>query len=71
MSPIISVGGCHFYIVFIDNFSHFTWLYPMTHKFDVFEIFKKYKALVEDLISCKIKQFQLDNGGKFLSNEFK
>jgi hypothetical protein len=71
MSPINLVIGCCFYIIFIDDFSCFTWLYPMAYKSDVFKVFKKYKAFVENLFSWKIKQNQINNEGEFLSNEFK
>ena len=34
----------------------------MRHKFDVFRIFKKWKAQVENQTSMKIKYFRIDNG---------
>ena len=55
----------------MDDFSRFTWLFPLHHKSDVFSVFIKFKALVENLYSCKIKQLQTDNGGEYLSNQFK
>lgn len=71
VSPITSASGYRFYVLFVDDFSRFTRLYPMANKFDVLHVFKQYKALVENYFSCKIKQFQTDNGGEYLSNEFK
>lgn len=37
----------------------------------IFLCFIKFKGLVENIFSCKIKQFQTDNGGEYLSNNFK
>ena len=36
----------------------------------MFERFKEFKALVENLPEKKIKIMRLDNGGEFTSNEF-
>ena len=38
--------------------------------FDVFNIFKKHKALVENEIGKKLKCLRSDNGGEYYSNEF-
>jgi hypothetical protein len=70
-SPIMSVGGCRYYVVFIDDYSRFTWMFPLQNKSDVFLCFIKFKNLVENLLSCKIKQLQSDNGGEYISNNFK
>jgi hypothetical protein len=55
-SPVESISGCKFYVLFVDNFSRFTWLFPLKHKSDVFVCFLKFKCLVENLLSRKIKQ---------------
>ena len=39
-------------------------------KFDVFNEFQKFKALVEKESGCHITSFRSDNGGKFYSKEF-
>ena len=38
---------------------------------EVFERFKEFKALLENLSEKKIKTLRSDNGGEFTSNEFK
>jgi hypothetical protein len=40
-------------------------------KSNTFECFVKFKCLVENLLSKKIKAFQSDGGGEFTSNQFK
>jgi len=47
-----------------------SWMYPLRQKSDVFLCFTKFKSLVENLFSCKIKQFQTDNGGEYISHAF-
>ena len=43
----------------------------MKSKDEVFEKFKEFKALVENLSEKKIKILRSDNGGELTSNEFK
>ena len=43
----------------------------MNNKDKVFSKFKEFKASIENHIENKIKTFQSDNGGEFISNEFK
>jgi hypothetical protein len=70
-SPILSQSGCKFYVLFIDDYSRFTWLYPLRQKSDVLPCFVKFKTLVENIFSCSIKQLQTDNGGEYVSMAFK
>jgi hypothetical protein len=41
-SPILSNNGAHFYVIFVNHFSKFTWFYPIACKSDVFSIFPKF-----------------------------
>jgi hypothetical protein len=70
VSPIVSHSGYRYYVFFIDDYSRFTWMYPISNKSDVFSCFVKFKTLVENFFSCRIKQFQSDNGGEYVSNQF-
>jgi len=69
-SPVLSVSGYKYHVVFIDNFSRFTWIYPLHHKSKVFENFVKFKLLVEKQFSTQIKQLQSDGGGEYTSMQF-
>jgi len=70
ISHVPSAGGYRYYVLFIDDFIRFTWMYPIRFKSDVFSIFQQYKVFVENLFSCTIQQLQSDNGGEYLSIEF-
>jgi hypothetical protein len=60
-----SLGGSLYYVSFIDDFSRKTWIYFLRKKSKVFEIFKEFKALVENQTEKKIKVLRTDNGGEF------
>ena len=70
-SPISSLSGCRYYVIFIDNFSRFSWMFPLYHKSDTFNAFVKFKCYVENQLSTKIKALQSEGGGEFISNQFK
>jgi hypothetical protein len=63
-SPIPSLSGYKYYIIFVDDFSRYTWIYPLHHKSDVYQTFVKYKLLVETQFNCKLRQLQSDGGGR-------
>jgi hypothetical protein len=68
--PILSLGKSVYYVSFIDDFSRYTWIYFLRKKYEVFDKFKEFKALVENQIENKIKVLRTDNGGEFCGNEF-
>jgi hypothetical protein len=65
-----SISGYKCYVIFVDDWSRFTWIYPLPYKSKVFENFVKFKLLFGNQFSSKIKQFQSDGGGEFTSNNF-
>ena len=70
-SPIASLSGSCFYVIFIDDHSRFTWFYPLRHKSDFFNIFIRFQKLVENQFSRTIKAFQADSGTEFTHLKFK
>ena len=65
-----SLSGYSYYASFIDDYSKKTWIYFLKKKDEVFERFKEFKALIENLSEKKIKILRSDNGGEFTSYEF-
>lgn len=70
-SPIVSYQGFRYYAVFVDDFSRFSWLYPLHNKGDFYSVFKSFKNLVENQFNAKIKEFQSDGGGEFIGQNMK
>jgi len=65
-----SLGKSMYYVSFIYDFSRNTWIYFLKNKFEVFDRFKEFKALVENQTEKKIKVLRTDNSGAFCSKEF-
>ena len=40
LAPVTLVNDFQYYVIFVDEFSKFTWLFLLKYKFDVFEVFK-------------------------------
>ena len=59
-----------YYASFIDDYSHKTWIYFLKKKDELFERFKEFKALMENISENKIHILRSYNGGEFTSNEF-
>ncbi|XP_028548626.1 uncharacterized protein LOC110093684 [Dendrobium catenatum] len=70
-APVPSNQGFLYYVVFIDDFSRFTWVFPMRHKSEVFEIFQKFKTYVEKQTQFSIKCLRSDGGMEYLNNNFR
>lgn len=49
----------------IDDYSRFTWLFPLREKSNFFECFIKFQKLVENQFTQHINLFQSDSGGEF------
>ena len=43
-----SLGKSVYYVSFIDDFSRSTWIYFLKEKYEVFDRFKEFKALMEN-----------------------
>jgi len=66
---IESFSGKRYFISFIDDFSRKTWVYFLKEKSEVFQVLKRFKAMVEKETSMPIKSVRSDRGGEFISFE--
>ncbi|GJX74260.1 ribonuclease H-like domain-containing protein [Tanacetum coccineum] len=64
-SPIPSLSGFKYYVLFLDHYSRFVWVYPLLHKSDVFSKFVLFRTYVRTQFKCEIRSFQCDHGGEF------
>nr|BAA78425.1 polyprotein [Arabidopsis thaliana]BAK41505.1 polyprotein [Arabidopsis thaliana]BAK41506.1 polyprotein [Arabidopsis thaliana]BAK41508.1 polyprotein [Arabidopsis thaliana]BAK41509.1 polyprotein [Arabidopsis thaliana] len=66
-SPILSHDNYRYYVIFVDHFTRYTWLYPLKQKSQVKETFITFKNLVENRFQTRIGTFYSDNGGEFVA----
>ena len=65
-----SVNGSKYFLLFIDDYSRFCWVYFLKTKGDVFDEFVRFKAATERETRCNLKALRSDNGGEFTSRKF-
>ena len=47
-APVISHFGFQYYVVFIDDYRRYTWMYPLKRKNDVFQVFVEFRKRIEN-----------------------
>ena len=64
-SPIISISGYNYYLVVVDDFSHYSWTFPLRAKSDAFPVILHFFAWVSTQLNLTNKAVQCDNGREF------
>ena len=65
-----SLGGKHYFVTFVDDFSSRVWVYIVKSKNEVFETFLIWKKMVENQTGRKIKVLRSDNGREYRNDQF-
>ncbi len=65
-----SIGESSYFITFTDDASHYTRVYFLKKKSEVFEKFKQFQQVSERETGQKIKVLRTDNGGEYMSRQF-
>jgi transposase InsO family protein len=70
-SPTPSLGGFHYYLGIVDDFTRSYEVFPMKKKDDVERCFREYQNRVKTLFKKNVKRVRSDGGGefKFLSKD--
>lgn len=69
-SPLPILSGFRYYVLFLDELTHYLWVYPLRRKSEVFSKFLHFTAYVKTQFGATIKAFQCDNGGEYNNNRF-
>jgi hypothetical protein len=63
-------GGKRRFLIFIDDATHFSYVYMLKTKDEALNYFKIYKAKVENQLGKKFSPLRDDCGGEYASNDF-
>jgi transposase InsO family protein len=61
----MSNSGFKFYLVVLDDHTHYAWTFPLRHKSDVLPTLISFHAFVRTQFQADIMCFQTDNGKEF------
>jgi histone deacetylase 1/2 len=64
-SPVPSVSGFKYYLVLLDDFSHFAWTFPLRRKSETFDTIRRFHAFVSTQFRLPLVALQTDNGREF------
>lgn len=70
MSLVPSVSGLHYYVLYNDDFSCYSWIYPMKRKSEVFDHFKTFVSMIHNLFHATIIVLQSDSGTAYVNPSF-
>lgn len=56
-SPLQSHSGIKYYAIFLDQYSHFVWVYPLRYKSEVYSKFLHFSAYISNQFQTTLKTF--------------
>jgi len=66
-SPVSSISGYKYYLVMVDDYTHYCWIFPLRHKSEVHGHIVQFVAYAHTQFSLPVRCFQADNGTEFIN----
>jgi transposase InsO family protein len=64
------VEGSRYFVIFVDDFSRYTWIYLMKNRSEVLTIYRDFAKVVQTQYSKAIKVFRSDNAREYRQTDF-
>ena len=69
-SLISTPGGSRYFVIFVDDFSQYTWIYLFKNHSELYQIYRDFTNMIETQFSKPIKVFKSDNAQEYKAYEF-
>ena len=56
-SSVSSIGGSRYFVVFVDDYSRYSWIFNMKHRSELLQAYSNFAKMVETQFSKRIKIF--------------
>ena len=70
-TSVSTEGGSRYFVIFVDDFSRYTWIYLLRHWSELMFIYQTFLKMIETQFNCIVKVFQSNaqeyNDKSFLS----
>ena len=67
--PEASLGGSLYFLLLVDDFSRFSWVFFLQQKSDAFRSFSQWFHLAQNESGHTLKNLRSDKGGEFTSHD--
>ena len=64
-NPTTTVGGSKYFVIFVDDFSRYTWIYLMHNRSELAQIYCTFAQMISTQFSKAIKIFRTDNAMEY------
>ena len=69
-SPVASIGRSRYFVIFIDDYSLYSWIFPIKSRSEILPIYSNFAKMVETQFSKRIKTFRSDNALEYTQYAF-
>ena len=69
-SPTSTMGGSQYFVIFVDDFSRYTWLYLLKNRSQLQQTYYDFSRMVKTQFSRDIKVFRSDNAQEYCETSF-
>jgi hypothetical protein len=69
-SPTSTIGGSKYFVIFVDDFSRYTWIYLMHNCSELAQIYRTFAQMISTQFSKTIKIFCTNNAMEYRDSQF-
>ena len=69
-SPVGSIGGSQYFVIFIDDYFRYSWIFPMKYHSEILPIYSNFAKMIETQFSICIKTFRSNNALEYTQYAF-